>query len=126
MNFEVQMKRLIMVLLLFSLASCKEKGVSFEITNHSNFDITHVKFFTSEKLSQVKFDRIEAGKRVCGFLSMKTNRADGTYILEFTDHKGLVKTVSAGYYTNGAPLDKSVLFEIDRDTSFIRFTPSSY
>ena len=81
------MKKLIAMILLLSLNSCyliKENGIQFTIENKSDFLIENVKFSTSEKLTIMEFDKIEPNQSVADFLSMKNNKHDGSYTLEFT------------------------------------------
>ena len=123
------MKKLIIILTLLSLNSCfllKENGINIEIKNKSNFPIENVKFYTSEKLTDIKFDKIEPNQTVENFLSMKDNKIDGSYILEFNRIGGVKEYSGGGYYTNGGSLDELVQFEIQKDTTLVKFKVSEY
>ena len=59
------------------------------------------------------------------FLTMKDNKSDGNYVLEFT-RNGKKEIQGYGYYTNGGALDKWVEFEIENDTITKRFSGIKY
>ena len=123
------MKKLIAMILLLSLNSCyliKENGIQFTIENKSDFLIENVKFSTSEKLTIMEFDKIEPNQSVADFLSMKNNKHDGSYTLEFTRSNGIKESRGFGYYTNGGALDRWVEFEIQNDTITRIFSGSGY
>jgi hypothetical protein len=110
------MKKLTIFFLILAFNSCylfKENKIQFTIENKSDFIIKNVSFTTSEKLTVMKFKKIEPNESVDGFLSMKNNKTDGSYILEFTRSNGIKESRSFGYYSNGkAPYGESVVLEI--------------
>ena len=123
------MKKLIAIILLLSLNSCyllKKNGIEFTIENKSDFPIESVKFSTSEKLAVIVFDRIEPNQSVAEFLTMKNNKHDGSYTLEFTRSNGIKESRGFGYYTNGGALDRWVEFEIQNDTITRKFSGTGY
>jgi len=123
------MKKLYAIVIVLILSSCdsnKGKGIKFEIRNNSDRQITKVKFYTSEKLAIAEFDKIEPNESVSDFLTMKNNRSDGGYVLEFTRVNGKKEIKSCGYYTNGAPLNNMVKFEIKKDTTLSTFSGVGY
>ena len=123
------MKKLIAIILLLTFNSCyllKENGIEFTIENKSDFPIESVKFSTSEKLAVIVFDRIEPNQSVADFLSMKNNKHDGSYTLEFTRSNGIKESRGFGYYTNGGALDRWVKFEIQNDTITRNFSGTGY
>ncbi len=123
------MKKRIVIILLFIFNSCyllKENGIEFTIENKSNFPIENVKFSTSEKLTIMEFDKIEPNQNIADFLSMKHNKNDGSYTLEFTRSNGIKESKSFGYYTNGGALDRWVKFEIQNDTITHKFSGTGY
>ena len=123
------MKKLIAIILLLTFNSCyllKENGIEFTIENKSDFPIESVKFSTSEKLAVIVFDRIEPNQSVAEFLTMKNNKHDGSYTLEFTRSNGIKESRGFGYYTNGGALDRWVEFEIQNDTITRKFSGTGY
>ena len=123
------MKKLIAIILLLSLNSCyllKKNGIEFTIENKSDFPIENVKFSTSEKLTIMEFDKIEPNQSIAEFLSMKNNKHDGSYTLEFTRSNGIKESQRFGYYTNGGALDRWVEFKIQNDTISRKFSGSGY
>lgn len=118
------MKKLLFILFILSLNSClppKEKGINFQIKNNSDAAVTQVEFFTSEKVGVVGFEKIEPGQRVSEFLSMKDNRADGSYVLGFTRANEKEEHFLGGYYTNGGSLNRWIQFEITNDSVYVKF-----
>ena len=123
------MKKLISITLILILNSCipfKENGIDFEIENNSDSAIEHVKFTTSENLTFMEFDKIEPNKSVGDFLSMKNNKSDGSYVLEFTRPNGKKELLVYGYYTNGGALDRWVEYEIKNDIVTWKFSGTGY
>ena len=123
------MKKLIAIILLLTFNSCyllKENGIEFTIENKSDFPIESVKFSTSEKLAVIVFDRIEPNQSVAEFLTMKNNKHDGSYTLEFTRSNGIKESRGFGYYTNGGALDRWVEFEIQNDTITRKISGTGY
>ena len=78
------------------------------------------------KLQIAEFDEIGPNKSVADFLSMKYNKTDGAFVLEFTRADGTKDNIDGGYYTNGEPLAKSVEFEIKSDTTLVTFSGTKY
>lgn len=118
------MKNILLILGILLLNSCfpfTKNGIEVKIENKSDFSIKNVKFYTSEKLSVLEFDEIKSNKSIADFLSMKKNKVDGDYILEFTRSNGKTELNDSGYYTNGFSGDKSVFFEIQNDTIIVTF-----
>lgn len=116
-------------ILILTLNSChligKGNGIEFTIENKSDFPIENVRFSTSENLAELKFDKIKPNRDISEFLTMKNNKSDGNYVLEFTQN-GKKKTQGYGYYTNGGALDKWVEFEIKNDTVTQKFSGMKY
>ncbi len=123
------MKKLVISILILTLNSChligKGNGIEISIENKSNFPIEKVRFSTSENLSELKFDKIEPNENISNFLTMKDNKSDGSYILEFTLN-GKKETQNYGYYTNGGALEKWVEFKIKNDTVTCKFSEMKY
>jgi len=122
-------KRLSVIILFLTLNSCyllKKNGIDFEIVNKSNAEITNVKFTTSEKLNIIEIEKIEPNEIMSEFLSMKYNKTDGAYFLEFTRSNGKKEIFKRGYYTNGGSLDRWVKFEVEKDTVVVEFSGSGY
>lgn len=117
------MRKVTLLLLLVAISSCnltKEKGITFRILNTSDFPITEVEISTSENLGKISIDRIEKSEDKEGFLSMKDNKMDGSYILKYTIN-GVTKETSDGYYTNGGGLESYIGYEIQNNTALVRF-----
>lgn len=91
-------------------------GIEFAIVNESDSPIKDIQFTTSENILIKEFDVIETNKSVSGFLSMKDNKVDGTYVLKFTRINEESDSIYYGYYTNGAALDSWVKFVVENDT----------
>lgn len=124
------MKKILFGILVLTLNSChligKGDGVKFAIKNKSDFPIENVRFTTSENLAELKFDKIKPNESVSDFLSMKKNKSDGSYVLEFTRMNGKKESKAYGYYTNGGALDSWIEFEIKNDTIISKFSGMKY
>jgi len=70
---------------------CKKDGIEVKIKNISSEPITNVVFTTTEKLEIIEIDKIEPNKTVTEFLSMKKNKTDGAYSLNFIRANGKKK-----------------------------------
>ena len=118
------MKKLLALFIILILNSCsnlKENGIELTIKNNSDATIENLTFSTSENLSELKFESIEPQGTISDYLTMKDNKSDGSYILEFT-RNGEKKTQRCGYYTNGIALDAWVEFKIENDTITWQFS----
>ena len=124
------MKKIILGILILTLNSChligKGNGIKFKIENNSELIITNVKFYTSEKLAIAEFDKIEPNENISDFLTMKNNKSDGEYILEFTRENGIKEKSNGGYYTNGGALDRWIEFDVKSDTTFVKLSRMKY
>ena len=111
------MKKYIFALFLIFSISClyEGNGIDYLIKNTSEHPVTKVKFYTSERVNIAVVDSINAQGRSSGWLSMKKNKGDGNYILEFQRHNGKIEKHSGGYYTNKA-ISRFIEFEIQNDT----------
>lgn len=120
------MKKILFGILILTLNSChfigKGDGIKFTIKNKSDFPIANVRFKTSENLVELKIDKINPNESVSDFLSMKKNKSDGGYALEFTRMNGKKESKGYGYYTNGRALDRRIEFEIKDDTIISKFS----
>lgn len=94
-------------------------GINFEIINNSGNLINNVKFYTSEKLEVVTFDKINYNENRKGFLNMRKNKIDGHYALEYIQN-GKIEKIETGYYTNGGALNDKVIFQIEKDTVLVQ------
>ncbi|GMN09227.1 hypothetical protein MTsPCn9_03170 [Croceitalea sp. MTPC9] len=118
------MKKLLLLCILLFLSSCflfQEKGIDYKVINNSSYTITNVKISTSEHLDSVTYDSIAPNESREGFLSMKNNKSDGSYMLSYTKADGNIVAEEAGYYTNGSALDDWIRFEVTNDTTRITF-----
>ena len=117
------MRNLILLCFLATFISCSKytSEINFEIQNNSEKSLSNIKFFTSEKKEVLTFGELKSGQAENGTLSMKENKSDGHYILEFTNANGDIKRYSKGYYSNGKPQNGNVLFEIQNDSVLSHF-----
>jgi len=118
-------KNLISILLILILNSCyaiSENGIKVAIKNNSNEPITNLEFTTTENLEVIRIDRVEPKELIKEFLSMEKNELDGAYTLTFTRANGDKQFISAGYYTNGGSLDRSVNYNVEADTTLVEFS----
>ncbi len=123
------MKKLIFLVLLLNLTSCNlfiEDGIEVEIINNSDLSVSNVKFYTTEKLAILEFDQIGPNETITDFLTMKDNETDGAYVLEYTRADGKKIHSGGGYYTNGAEIERNVVFEIKTDTTLVNFSGSRW
>ncbi|PZP48295.1 MAG: hypothetical protein DI598_10145 [Pseudopedobacter saltans] len=120
------MRKIIIAFILITLLSCNliggKKGINFKIVNKTDSSISNVKITTSEHFEKKEFGEIKPNESVSGFLSLKDNKTDGSYVLEFTRENGKKESQGYGYYTNGAPLDNSIYFEIRNDSIITKFS----
>jgi antitoxin component YwqK of YwqJK toxin-antitoxin module len=112
------MKKFLMSLIILTLVSCNylNQGVEVKIDNNSDETITDIVFTTSENLEIVEFESIDTNKSVKGFLSMKKNKVDGTYLIKFTRKNGKIESKEIGYYSNGIPLEEIIEIKITNDS----------
>ncbi|AZQ57867.1 hypothetical protein EJ994_03250 [Maribacter sp. MJ134] len=118
------MKKLLLLSLLITLSSCflfQDKGIVFKIENTSDYPVTNIKISTSEHLDSITFDEIAPKDYREDFLSMKNNKSDGHYTLSFTREDGTTVNENHGYYTHGGSLENWIHFEIQNDTTVVRY-----
>jgi hypothetical protein len=112
---------ILFILILNSCYSISENRIKVAIKNNSNEPITNLEFTTTENLDVIRIDRIEPKDQVKEFLSMEKNELDGGYTLTFTRTNGEEQFISTGYYTNGGPIYRSVIFTVETDTTLVVF-----
>ena len=107
-----------MGLIVLTLFSCNylKQGIEVKIDNDSNETITDIVFTTSENLETIEFESIDTNKSVKGFLSMKENKVDGTYLIKLTRKNGKIESQEIGYYSNGIPLEEIIEIKITNDS----------
>lgn len=107
-----------MGLIVLTLVSCNylKKGVEVKIDNNSDEKITDIVFTTSENLESIEFESIDTNKSVKGFLSMKENKVDGTYLIKFTRKNGKIESKEISYFSNGIPLEEIIEIKITNDS----------
>lgn len=123
------MKLNLIVLLSFFLITytgCDKKGIEYQILNNSNTAITNVSISTSEEVDKYEIQKIEPKSEASGFLSMDKNQYDGSYVLKFKRYGKNSEVLKRGYYTNGHPLDRKVIFDIKSDTVLTEFESHRY
>ncbi len=114
-------KNLIIIAFCSLLYSCT-KGIDITVKNDRSYPVKNIKIYTSEQTNILRFDQIERGEDVTGFLSMSNSRTDGNYIIEFDSENHRLDSgrkrekTEAGYYTNGNPIDKNHIIFIHNDT----------
>ena len=104
----------------------KENGIEIKVKNKSNSTIANVEFTTTERIEIINIEKLEPNKSKTEFLSMKNNKTDGAYSLTFTRANGKEELISCGYYSNGGSLDHWVDFEIENDTTIVKFDAPIY
>lgn len=109
---------------IFAVTFLNPVGIHFKIVNNSNTAITNIKFYTTERTSEFVLDRLEKDATVEDFLSMRKNKAEGTYSIEYTDYKG-DQVVRNGFYAKGKPLDEFVRVAITQDTTIFTFSSAN-
>lgn len=120
----IAMKKTVLSLTMLVLMSCqifKERGVHIKIVNHTDGPITKVIISTSEKLDHITLDTLSPNESNSNFLSMKNNKTDGSYTLEYELQDGSKINDNHGYYTNGGALDEWIRFDIKNDTTLVKF-----
>jgi hypothetical protein len=113
---------LVYVLILISCKPYTEKGIAVIVKNSSSSTIHDTEIGTSEKLSTINNVILNPGKEINSFLKMKENKTDGSYIILYTLANGKKENIDAGYYTNGAPIERSMYIDIQRDTTLVTFS----
>lgn len=112
---------LFLFFLIFS--SCNifsENRIKVEIKNLSEKTVENIKVYTSDKKAILKFDEVKPGKSIENFLNMtNTTNSDGSYIIEFRRRNGILVKSGGGYYTNGSPTNKKIVFLIKNDTVLV-------
>ena len=113
---------LILILILFNSCNLiQEKGIDFKIINNSDSQISNVKISTSENLDSITFEEIVPKDYREDFLSMKQNKVDGHYTLSYTRQDDTTVNENHGYYTNGGSLESWICFEIQNDTTLVKY-----
>ena len=112
------MRRIVYFLLLLIIYSCNfiSNGINVSVINNSDKIIKNVKCYTSQNKEGITFASLKPSEEMDDYLSIKNNKTDGHYILEFTNEKGETIKHTDGYYTNGKPLSNRIIFEIQNDT----------
>jgi len=112
---------LILILILFNSCNLiQEKGIDFKIINNSDSQISNVKISASD-LDSITFDSTAAKDYREDFLSMKQNKVDGHYTLSYTRQDDTTVNENHGYYTNGGSLESWIRFEIQNDTTLVKY-----
>lgn len=116
------MRTIFYLVVLSSLFSCNSinNTVEISIINNSDKIIKNVKCYTSESKEGVTFALLNPYEKADKHLSMKKNKTDGNYILEFTNENGETIKHIDSYYTNGKTLSNTIIFEIQNDTVIYR------
>jgi hypothetical protein len=119
------MRRLFLLLLncIFCFVSCSyiKQGIDIEIINSSD-EIVRDVVFLADGDAKIMWEQIEPNQKIKGFLDMThTLGVDGSYTFVYLDKEGNKKQTASGYYTNGKPLNKKVVCEIQNDTIILNF-----
>ena len=103
---------LTLIILIFS-CNLGKKGIEVSIQNSTEHTLYNIRVIASAE-SSVIFDSIAPNDVQMKFLDMsKTPKNDGSYTLNFTRTDGEEISQSAGYYSNGVPLNKTICYGID-------------
>lgn len=117
--------RFLFFVYLVTLLSCKqhtEKGIEVIIKNSSSSTIHGLEVGTSEKLAAINSLELNPDQELNTFLPMKENKTDGSYGVRYTLADGRKENLKVGYYTNGAPLERSMYITIENDTTLVTFS----
>ena len=117
------MKNTFLILPFLILTSCSQirNEIEVSVINKSNFSLKNIKCYTSENKEFVFFNEILINEEKSKFLSMKGNKKDGHYIIEFSNENGDYQKHEDGYFTNGFPLGQLIEFEIQNDTVIFKY-----
>lgn len=109
--------KLILIILVLSLVSCKsEPAIEFIINNESTTIIDSVTVTTSDNRSTIKLYNIKPGQGKKERLSMReTLKGDGNYHVEINT-SGVTQSDNFGYYTNGAPIEENICIHYFNDS----------
>jgi hypothetical protein len=121
-NIRYQFMYLVYVIILLSCKHLTEKGIQVTVKNSSSSTINEIEIGTSEKLATINYVKLNPGKEKNTLLTMKDNKTDGTYSIQYTLPDGKKENINAGYYTNGAPLEGSMFIDIKSDTTLVTFS----
>lgn len=114
------------ILFIILLNSCDSlstgsKTIDVEVENKSGGKISNIKISTSEDLEKTDIAELANDTKVSKKLSLKDNKADGSYSIEFTRENGKTDKKQGGYYSNGKALEKTMSISIQKDSVIFNF-----
>nr|WP_321236227.1 hypothetical protein [uncultured Psychroserpens sp.] len=121
------MKKIILLLAISIVYSCAffdDNGIDFTVKNASDGPISNLSFSTSEFIEKKTYKLLENDQHHSGFLSMKDNKSDGSYIVTFSRANGIRESINFGYYSNGICLNEWIAIDIKTDTVLTSFGQS--
>lgn len=101
--------------------SCVSNEVSIIVENKSDKSINQINFGINGK-SKSKSALFEPNETFNGKIIFDNDVVgDGNYFIELFFNDGSKKNKNFGYYTNGKPLNKSILLKVKNDTITIEY-----
>lgn len=110
----LNMKKIALLSAALFLSACQAntKSVDVVLENNSSTAINNIKVSTTEQLESIELDTLATQGKMEKSLNMENNKIDGSYVIEFQRENGEKETHSEGYYSNGNPLEKKLVFKI--------------
>jgi len=97
------------------------KSIQVEIENKSGAKISKIQIGTSENLEKVEIAELAAGAKASKQLSLKDNKADGSYSVELSRENGRADKVKTGYYSNGKALENTMNVAVYKDSIIVSY-----
>ncbi|RZK65386.1 MAG: hypothetical protein EOO85_28390 [Pedobacter sp.] len=114
------------VLILLGCERQTDEGIKITVENNTSLPIHDLEIGTTEELDTIKILKLNPKEEIDSVLLMEENKLDGSYTIKFTRSDNQKEQIKRGYYTNGAPLEKSMLIDIQSDTTIITFGSVTY
>ena len=110
--------RKITILLTLLFLSCYEyqDNIRVRVINNSNSKVANIKVYTSNNKNEILFNNLKNDGELNFILNLKQEKSDGDYFLEYVNNKNQKVIYHNGYFSNGIPLDKEIIFTIENDT----------
>ncbi len=118
---------LFIILLAWFTASCENRlfqgkpDIVIEVFNNSSDTLRNIQLTTSEEVAVVVINQLLATQKKTVTLSMYKNKTDGSFKILYTKNNNEIDSLTAGYYTNGYPLNKKISYQIETDTLLVKF-----
>lgn len=119
MKLEIRIIKVLLAVVFLILTNCiNSDQIQVEVHNRSKDVLTDITVYASSRPDSNAYfvKKLKEGEMRSGFLDMKHTVGDGGYGLLFKRSTGIEESYGFGYYTNGSPLNRKVLFYIEPDT----------